>query len=485
MKLPACLTVLARAAICSALLLTDAAASICFSIPKKEFLERPALIFEGIIQGQETRGDYRLTHYRINVLYKGVVDGDTVDIGYRCTFEDDCSTDSKVSSESRLIRAVYSEPSTESPAPFTVYDCMNSLGNDELSTYLPDLDRYRVALVNAYRRGESQPRALEPWDTVTTLQLQNHDYLGALDTLRTLRRLAPDRQKYVVQTGDSFLGLGRFPEALAQYQAALELGPAGDDVRAGKFRVFAATDRFPQIDADWRDFSDMDLTRVSFAGRNLTAAQFRGAKLHNIDFAQADLTGADFSDSSASASTFTGAVLRNAKLRRAQLSSLSLAKGDFAGADMTGAALYGAQLPGADLRRVDLTDANLQEADLSGADLKGARFLRTRMIDANLSETDLSGADLRRIELQGAILRNTKLVGANLTGAYLAGLPVEQRGPSNVGRWKPADLRGADLTNAILLGADMRQALYDCTTKFPSGFSPRGLTEVESEQCAR
>jgi hypothetical protein len=40
-----------------------------------------------------------------------------------------------------------------------------------------------------------------------------------------------------------------------------------------------------------------------------------------------------------------------------------------------------------------------------------------------------------------------------------------------------------DLTGAILIGADMRKALYDCTTKFPRGFVPSRLTEMASEEC--
>lgn len=483
MNLHGCLAVLLRATMCSAVFLPHAgSATTCFGVSPKEFLEHPALIFEGTIQGRETRGDYIVTHYRIDVLYKGVVGGDTVDIASHCGFVR-CPANPTYSTESHIVGAAPSEPSTETPAPFMFSACMNLPANDEPATYLPYLDRYRVTLVNAYRRAEADPRSIELWDAVADLQLKNHDYLGALDTLQRLRKLAPDRQRYLVQTGDSLRGLRKFTEALAQYEAALELGPAGDDVRAGKFRVFAATNRFSEIDADWRDFSDMELSNATFAGRNLQAAKFMRASLFNCNLTAVDLTGADFSHSNARECTFTGAVLRNATLRRASFGSLSMPKGDLADADLTGANFFEAQLPGADLRRVNLTDANLERANLGGADLKGAIFLRTRMIKANLAGTDLSGADLRRIELQGAILRNTRLMGANLRGAYLAGLPVGQRGPGNVGDWQPADLRGADLTDAILLGADMRKAIYDCTTKFPRGFVPRALTEVASEEC--
>jgi uncharacterized protein YjbI with pentapeptide repeats len=467
---------------CATLLLPHTAfATICFAFTESEFLQAPALIFEGVARGSETQGSYVVTRYRIDVLYKGVVDRDTVDIAYPCGW-DGCPTNPTFSTESRLVAAGVAS-STETPAPFAVPVCSYASANQQLGIYLPPVDRYRVALVNAYRRAEADPRNIRHWEAVAELQMQNHDFLGSLDTLNTLRKLSPNRQRYVVQTGDSLRGLRKFTEALAQYEAALQLGPAGDDVRTGRFRVLAATDRFSEIDPDWRDFSGMELYKVTFAGRNLHAANFKRANLHGCNLTGANLTGADFSDGYFSECSFTGAVLQNAKLRRANFSVSSFPNGNLADADLTGASLYGAQMPGADLRRANLTDTDLEKADLSGADLKGATFLRTRLIETNLANTNLSGADLRRIELQGAILRDTNLVGANLKGAYLAGLRVGQRGPNDVGDWQPADLRGADLTGAILIGADMRKALYDCTTKFPRGFVPRGLTEMASEEC--
>lgn len=479
-----CAAVLARVAIGASVFLPHpASATICAALTASEFLQRPALIFEGTARETETQGSYVVTRYHIDVLYKGVVDGDSVAIAYACG-SDGCPANPSYSTRSQLVAAAASF-SSEVPAPFAASYCPYVPAEREPGAYLPYLDRYRVALVNAYRRAEAHPRNIGLWEAVAKLQLQYHDFLGSLDTLGKLRELAPGSQRYVVQTGDSLQGLWKFTEALAQYEAAMQLGPAGEDLRAGKFRALAATNRFSEIDRDWRDFSGMELYKVSFAGRDLREAKFMRAKLQDCNLTGADLTAADFSGGYFSECSFAGAVLRLAKLRHAGINSFSLPKGNLADADLTGASLYGAELAGADLRRVNLTDTNLQKADLSRADLKGAKFLRTRMIEANLTHVDLSGADLRRMELQGAILRHSKLVGANLRGAYLAGLPVGQRGPYNVGDWVPADLRGADLTDAILIGADMRMALFDCTTKFPRGFVPRVLTKVASEECPR
>lgn len=109
------------------------------------------------------------------------------------------------------------------------------------------------------------------------------------------------------------------------------------------------------------------------------------------------------------------------------------------------------QLAGVDLRKallagVTLTNANLAEADLNGAFLDRA----------NLDEANLTGARLRDARLTGVSLRNAKLRGTDATGASVND--------------------GADLTGAVLLDADLREAnlegaiysdnMRDATTRF-------------------
>jgi uncharacterized protein YjbI with pentapeptide repeats len=89
---------------------------------------------------------------------------------------------------------------------------------------------------------------------------------------------------------------------------------------------------------------------------------------------------------------------------------------------LTGAVLTGVVLSGADLRHAVMRDADLHRADLHLADLAGA---------------DLRGADLRGVNLRGA------------------------------------DLRGVDLRDARMNRADLSHALYDGSTRWPSGFDPR------------
>src|SRR5438874_1608558 len=87
----------------------------------------------------------------------------------------------------------------------------------------------------------------------------------------------------------------------------------------------------------------------------------------------------------------------------------------------------------------------------------------------------------RRANLAGALLLHSylpavRLVGTDLTGAKLTGANLV------VTNFSSANLTRADLTGACLMGADLRtaklagtiftHALYDQTTRWPTGFDP-------------
>jgi uncharacterized protein YjbI with pentapeptide repeats len=106
------------------------------------------------------------------------------------------------------------------------------------------------------------------------------------------------------------------------------------------------------------------------------------------------------------------------------------------------------------LARIDLSGRILRQVDFSNADLSGADLSR-----ADLRRTILHSANLSGANLQNADLKRSSLLGANLSGA---------------------DLRGADLTQATVEDPDrklliLEKAIYDQSTQFPEGFSPRSL----------
>ena len=73
---------------------------------------------------------------------------------------------------------------------------------------------------------------------------------------------------------------------------------------------------------------------------------------------------------------------------------------------------------------------------------------------ANLQNAILRGADLQGADLRGVNLQEAKLRGANLQGVKLEG----------------AYLQGADLQGVDLQVADLQKAKYNKQTKFPQGF---------------
>lgn len=99
-----------------------------------------------------------------------------------------------------------------------------------------------------------------------------------------------------------------------------------------------------------------------------------------------------------------------------------------------------------DFRMAKLLHATLTNARMSGADLSRARLIGANLSGADLSKADLIGANLCKANLSGANLSEARLVFSYLMGA---------------------DLSGANLHNA-----DLKEAKYDQTTKWPEGFDP-------------
>jgi len=153
------------------------------------------------------------------------------------------------------------------------------------------------------------------------------------------------------------------------------------------------------------------------------------------------------------------------------------------------------RLSNADLRGLDLSSSHFEFVDFSYTDvsesvltlaqLQGASFHRSKATHSGFAHADLSGADMF-----GADLANVIMCGANLKGAYLVGcwlndadLGGRKRDDGSY-RTHPADLAGANLTNAslertILIGVDLstvsgltadqvRSAITDESTTMPS-----------------
>ena len=160
-------------------------------------------------------------------------------------------------------------------------------------------------------------------------------------------------------------------------------------------------------------------------------------------------------------------------------------------ADLSNARLSGANLSGANLSRADLGNAKLRQANLSGANLSGANLERAYLVRANLSDANLSSAYLREANLgsanlsranlsdanlHNAYLSRANLSGANLSDAYLSGADLSRAKLSDEAKLRGANLCDADLQGANLTGADLTDADLSRTNLVESDFTNATIT---------
>jgi len=158
--------------------------------------------------------------------------------------------------------------------------------------------------------------------------------------------------------------------------------------------------------------------------------------------------------------------------RHVELPGADLPRAPLAGANLEAANLRGANLARANLRRANLGDADLREANLSGAHLNGANLSVARLEGADLRGADLRGADLRGAQLNcihnmaGTDLRGADLTGSAIVQCEWGGVLMDER-TRIAPKYRLAhdlanhlvtdkNLRGVDLSQAWLLGVDLR-----------------------------
>jgi uncharacterized protein YjbI with pentapeptide repeats len=236
----------------------------------------------------------------------------------------------------------------------------------------------------------------------------------------------------------------------------LKIPAIGLGAIAGAFLLYTFLNR-PIFDLGlrWGLFKDA-------SGRDFTNADFKGAKLDNVDFSKAILTGAKMQEASLVGANFQSANLdgvnfAKANLNRARLIQASVIWAEFgsaqmnlvdlAGADLTRSNFVGAKMEGANLKDAKIgaqgtekatkfsvttllawqivneprEGRNLANQDLSGlnlsfASLKRANLTNVKLNFTDMTNTDLSGANISGGQINGANLSGAKLNGINLTG---------------------------------------------------------------------
>lgn len=158
----------------------------------------------------------------------------------------------------------------------------------------------------------------------------------------------------------------------------------------------------------------------------------------------------------ASSADLRGIDLRDEDLRGLYLRGKNLTEANLQGADLRGANLDGARLTRADLSAVDMSGASARRVDLRGARVTG---LRARAVD--LTRADLSVASLSRVSTPLRSSRSLDFTDATMVRAHLQGAMLIHSGPGGVrlpARFVRADLSGARLDDAVLIGADLEGA---------------------------
>jgi uncharacterized protein YjbI with pentapeptide repeats len=168
------------------------------------------------------------------------------------------------------------------------------------------------------------------------------------------------------------------------------------------------------------DFSNTNLTGVSFANTSLKHINFEGADLDNVDFSNtkfessvsfknANLTDVDFRRCRGLENVdFEGATLNKVQYDdedvryfiHSDFSGKSLIGHDFSDEDMMGDIFTDADLEDADFRNsylvgVDFENANLKNANFQGATLTRCNLKNTNLENANLEFTNLEWADMK------------------------------------------------------------------------------------------
>jgi uncharacterized protein YjbI with pentapeptide repeats len=218
------------------------------------------------------------------------------------------------------------------------------------------------------------------------------------------------------------------------------------------------------------------------SGRDFRDADFRGAKLDNVNFSNAILTSAKMQDASLSGANFyeanlNGVNFTNANLRGARLIRASVVWSEF----------KNTQMSLADLAEADLTRSNFATAKMEGANLKDSKigaqgteaatiFSPTTLLawqivnepksnrnlaNQNLAGLNLSFASLKKANLSNANLNFVDMTKTDLSGANLIGTQV------NGANWTGANLAAINLSNVVFDKSKLPKT--DETTTCPNG----------------
>ena len=238
------------------------------------------------------------------------------------------------------------------------------------------------------------------------------------------------------------------------WQNYLKIPAIGLGVIGGAFLLYTFLNR-PIFDLGlrWGLFKDA-------SGRDFTNADFRGAKLDNVDFSKATLTGAKMQDASLVGANFQGANLDGVNFAKANLNRARLIQASVIWAEFGSAQMNLVDLAGSDLTRSNFVGAKMEGANLKDSKIgaqgteKATKFSPTTLLawqivnepreGRNLAGQNLSGLNLSFTSLKRANLTNVKLNFTDMTNTDLSGANLSG-GEINGANWSGAKLNGINL----------------------------------------
>lgn len=202
-----------------------------------------------------------------------------------------------------------------------------------------------------------------------------------------------------------------------------------------------------------------DLQGAELGGSNLREADLREANLEQADLRGADLHKANMGLLYSSLTMHGYSDPRGTRLNKAVLSGADLSEADLRSANLSEASMYSTKLDKADLSQAILRSANLERAEL----------VETNLTGAFLDYANLNGANLSRANLRGAILWGATLTGSNGWVDESAEYVPERERLSRGADLSEADLSGADLKDAIVTLEQLKEAKSLKGTIMPDG----------------
>ncbi len=257
-------------------------------------------------------------------------------------------------------------------------------------------------------------------------------------------------------------------ETLYRHSAHMQhpFEPIGRDA-SDLFRAEIEVAHHNDIELEARDFSGADLSKLNLEGISLS-----GAFLESVDLTDTNLKGANLQGA-----VLAHATLRNTNLEGADLSGANLGGAHIDGANLTGCRMVETVLSKAELSHVSFSGVHLEKAQLheikfgDGVDFGGVIAHELLLFELDLRPVRMAGADLSRsalyeVDARGvcfdeAVMIKTSLIACKLDDAQFRKCQLDTAQFVYETSLERADFSGASLPNALLLGANAREARFD------------------------